>query len=238
MSEKLPTTPSSGDLVAGAVSQISAFIRKNQLKPGDRLPSEAALTESLNVSRTVVREALRSLAAMRLIDLGAGKRPTVAELDDSSIAMTFRHGLFTDQIDIRQIYDARRTIEGRTATLAALLRTEKEADEMLGFARAMQNRLDQPAVVMENDLALHLAIARASKNPVFALMIGAFQGVIVESWPIGWRARATDDEREAMNRLHLDLAEAIAASDPQAASTIMDRHFDQSLRALARAGLT
>lgn len=238
MSETASTTPFSGDLVAGAVSQISAFIRKSQLKPGDRLPSEAALTESLNVSRTVVREALRSLAAMRLIDLGAGKRPTVAELDDSSIAMTFRHGLFTDQIDIRQIYDARRTIEGRTATLAALLRTDKEADEILGFARAMQNRLDQPAVVMENDLALHLAIARASKNPVFALMIGAFQGVIVESWPIGWKARATDDEREAVNRLHLDLAEAIAAADPQAASTIMDRHFDQSLRALARAGLT
>ncbi|NRP72857.1 HTH-type transcriptional regulator LutR [Ensifer psoraleae] len=238
MSETDTTTPSSGDLVAGAVSQISAFIRKNQLKPGDRLPSEAALTESLSVSRTVVREALRSLAAMRLIDLGAGKRPTVAELDDSSIAMTFRHGLFTDQIDIRQIYDARRTIEGRTATLAALLRTEQEADQILGFARAMQNRLDQPAVVMENDLALHLAIARASKNPVFALMIGAFQGVIVESWPIGWKARASDDEREAVNRLHLKLAEAIAAADPQAASTIMDRHFDQSLKALGRAGLT
>ncbi|MCA1406711.1 FadR family transcriptional regulator [Ensifer sp. IC3342] len=238
MSETASTTPFRRDLVAGAVSQISAFIRKSQLKPGDRLPSEAALTENLNVSRTVVREALRSLAAMRLIDLGAGKRPTVAELDDSSIAMTFRHGLFTDQIDIRQIYDARRTIEGRTATLAALLRTEQEADEILGFARAMQNRLDQPAVVMENDLALHLAIARASKNPVFALIIGAFQGVIVESWPIGWKARATDGEREAVNRLHLDLAEAIAAADPQVASTIMDRHFDQSLRALARAGLT
>lgn len=69
-------------------------------------------------------------------------------------------------------------------------------------------------------------------------MIGAFQGVIVESWPIGWKARATDDEREVMNRLHLALAEAIAASDPQAASTIMDRHFDESLKALARAGLT
>ncbi len=238
MSATVPSTPSSGDLVAGAVSQISAFIRERGLKPGDRLPSEAALTGSLNVSRTVVREALRSLAAMRLIDLGAGKRPAVAALDDSSIAMTFRHGLFTHQIDIRQIYDARRTIEGRTATLAALLRTGKEADEILGFARAMQNRLDQPALVMENDLALHLAIARASKNPVFALMIGAFQGIIVESWPIGWKARATDHEREAMNRLHLDLAEAIAASDPRAASTIMDQHFDQSLRALARGGLT
>ncbi len=238
MSGTATITPSSGDLVAGAIAQISAFIRESRLKPGDRLPSEAALTESLSVSRTVVREALRSLAAMRLIDLGAGKRPTVAELDDSSIAMTFRHGLFTHQIDIRQIYDARRTIEGRTATLAALLRTEREADEILGFARAMQNRLDQPAVVMENDLALHLAIARASKNPVFALMIGAFQGVIVECWPIGWKVRATDVEREAMNRLHLDLAEAIAASDPQAASTIIDQHFDQSLRALARGGLT
>ncbi len=237
MSLSQPTTPVIGDLVTGAVAHISTLIRQGELKPGDRLPSEASLSQELKVSRTVVREALRSLAALRLIDLGAGKRPTVAVLDDSSMALTFRHGLFTDQIDIRQLLDARRTIEARTATLAALLRTDREAAEILRHAKAMQDALDRPAVVMGHDLALHLAIARASHNPVFALIIGAIEGVIVETWPIGWKSRADDHERMAMNRLHLDLAQAIADSDPQAATRLMNRHFDESLKALAAAGL-
>jgi DNA-binding FadR family transcriptional regulator len=61
--------------------------------------------------------------------------------------------------------------------------------------------------------------------------------VIVETWPIGWKSRADDHERMAMNRLHLDLAQAIADSDPQAATRLMNRHFDESLKALASAGL-
>lgn len=73
-----PSAASSGDFVAVTMTAITRFIRENALKPGDRLPAESVLTRELHVSRTVVREALRSLAALRLVDLGAGKRPAVA----------------------------------------------------------------------------------------------------------------------------------------------------------------
>ncbi|OHV84243.1 FadR/GntR family transcriptional regulator [Rhizobium sp. LCM 4573] len=225
------------DFVGGAVTAIARLIRENDLKPGDRLPAEAKLSKDLQVSRTVIREALRSLAALRLVELGAGKRPTVAELDDASFSMTIEHGVVTDQIDIQQIYDARRTIEARTAALAALRRTEGEVRAILSHAKAMAENFDNSDEVMEHDLAFHLAIAKASKNPVFALIIGAFQGVTRQTWPIGWKSRANDDERRAMNALHLDLAQAIAAGDPQSAADLMNRHFDQSIKALLNAGL-
>lgn len=225
------------DFVAGAITRIAGLIREQDLKPGDRLPSEARLSEDLQVSRTVVREALRSLAALRLVDLGAGKRPTVAELDDASMSLMISHGVVTEQIDIQQIYDVRRTIEARTATLAALRRTEAEAQAILAHAHAMAENTHQPDVVMAHDLAFHLAVARASRNPVFALIIGAFQGVTRETWPIGWKSRASDEERLAMNHLHVALADAIAAGDPQKASALMDQHFDQSIKALLAAGL-
>lgn len=230
-------TGQDGDFVTGAVAAIARLIREQDLKPGDRLPAEAALSKDLKVSRTVVREALRSLAALRLVELGAGKRPTVAELDDDAFGLMIEHGVVTDQIDIQQIYDVRRTIEGRTAALAALRRTEAEAGAILQHARAMAHDFETPDKVMEHDLALHLTIARASKNPVFALIIGAFQGVTRQTWPVGWKSRASDDERRAMNELHLQLAEAIAAGDPRGAATLMDRHFDVSLKALNRAGI-
>ena len=226
-----------GDFVTGAVAAITRIIREQELKPGDRLPAEAALSKDLQVSRTVVREALRSLAALRLVELGAGRRPTVAELDDVSFSMTIEHGVVTEQIDIQQVYDVRRTIEARTAALAALRRTDAEAAALVAHAKAMARDFAAPQRVMEHDLAFHLQIARASRNPVFALIIGAFQGVTRQTWPIGWRSRSSDDDRHAMNALHLELAQAITAGDPKAAAALMGRHFDVSLDALVTAGL-
>lgn len=232
-----PSAASSGDFVAVTMTAITRFIRENALKPGDRLPAESVLTRELHVSRTVVREALRSLAALRLVDLGAGKRPAVAQLDDKTMAMMMAHGVTTDQIGVEHIYDARRTIESRTAALASLRRTDAEAREMLAHARAMEQDFDEPCLVMEHDIAFHLAIARASRNPVFALVVGAFRGVMHETWPIGWRSRARDEDRRAVARLHVELAEAIAAGDPRTAVDLMNRHFDDSTKALLIAGL-
>lgn len=226
-----------GDFVTGAIASITRLIRDKDLKPGDRLPAEAALSEQFQVSRTVIREALRSLAALRLVDLGAGKRPTVAQLDDASMALMIEHGVVTDQIDIQQIYDVRRTIETRTAALAALRRTEAEALLILGHAQAMEQAFGDPVAIMEHDLAFHLAIARASRNPVFALIIGAFQGVTCQTWPIGWKSRTNDDERRAMNALHVELARAVHDGNPQTAAALMNQHFDQSIKALLTAGL-
>jgi DNA-binding FadR family transcriptional regulator len=73
-------------LVGDAIGAITRHIRENDLMPGDRLPSESALSRELNVSRTVVREAFRSLAAMRIIDLATGKRASVARLDHEAMA--------------------------------------------------------------------------------------------------------------------------------------------------------
>lgn len=225
------------DYVGGAVAAIARLIRDRDLKPGDRLPAEGTLSKELQVSRTVIREALRSLAALHLVRLGAGKRPTVAQLDDDAFSLTIEHGVVTDQIDIQQIYDARRTIEARTAALAALRRTDAEARAIAAHARAMLENSDDPRKVMEHDIALHLAIAHASRNPLFALIIGAFGGVTRQTWPIGWKSRTSNDERQAMSELHVAIAEAIAAGDPTAAARLMDEHFDQSIKALLRAGL-
>jgi len=225
------------DYVGGAVTAIARLIRDRDLKPGDRLPAEGTLSKELQVSRTVIREALRSLAALHLVQLGAGKRPTVAQLDDDAFSLTIEHGVVTDQIDIQQIYDARRTIEARTAALAALRRTDAEARAISAHARAMLERRNDPRKVMEHDIALHLAIAHASRNPLFALIIGAFGGVTRQTWPIGWKSRTSDDERQAMSELHVAIADAIAAGEPTAAARLMDEHFDQSIKALLRAGL-
>lgn len=229
--------PEGVGLVGGAIGAITRHIRENELVPGDRLPSEAALSRELSVSRGVVREAFRSLAAMRIIELATGKRATVAGLDHGAVGLILEHGVHTDQITIQQVYDVRRTVETRIAALAALRRTEAEVAEVARLAQAMRAAADRPEELMEHDLAFHQALAGASRNPVFALLLGAFGGITRQTWPVGWRSRTTAASRERMLATHEEIAAAVAGGDPARASEAMGRHFDESLRALLAAGV-
>lgn len=224
--------------VGDAIGAITQHIREHELMPGDRLPSELALSKDLKVSRTVVREAFRSLAAMRIIELNVGKRATVANIDHGAMSLIIEHGVHTEQINVQQIYDVRRTIETRIVTLASIRRSDDEAKTILGLANAMRSSMDQPAELMEHDLAFHTALAQASRNPVFALIVGAFQGITRQTWPIGWKSRTSDEARQTMIDTHERIATAVAAGDPQQAVEAMNVHFDESVGALLRAGLS
>ncbi len=225
-------------LVSDTIGAISRHIRENDLMPGDRLPSEAQMSKDLNVSRTVVREAFRSLAAMQIIELATGKRAAVAQIDHGAMSLMIEHGVNTDQINVQQIYDVRRTIETRIVTLAAIRRSDAEATELLALAHAMQEAVDDPTRLMALDLAFHTLLAQASRNPVFALIVGAFQGITRQTWPIGWKSRPTQASRDLMLATHADIARAVAAGDPQQAIASMALHFDESVRALLSAGLS
>lgn len=238
--EKSPangTEAGGASLVSDAIGVITRHIRTNQLAPGDKLPSEASLAKELSVSRSVVREAFRSLSAMRLINLSAGKRATVAQLDDGAMSLMIEHGVVTEQISVQQIYDVRRTIEVRTVTLASLRRSDQEAQTILHHAESMLKHIDDASMAMEHDLAFHLAIAKASKNPIFGMIVGAFQGVSRQSWPIGWRSRSEIEQRRVMVETHIRIADAIMNGDPQKAAAQMTAHFDDSVRVLLDAGL-
>ena len=231
-----PAEPSPG-LVSTAIQAITQHIRSEGLQPGDLLPSEAAMTRQLNVSRTIVREAFRSLSAMRLIDMSAGRRASVAKLDTGAMSMVIEHGITTQQISVQQVYDVRRTIEIRTVALAAMRRTDGEAGAIARSARLMRENYEAPDVVMEHDIAFHEAIAAASHNPVFELIVTAFSGVTRRTWVIGWKTRSSNEEQLKMIKGHEDIADAILNGDPRLAAEHMAAHFDKSVKALVDAGI-
>ena len=232
------TDEAGGTRVSAVIGALTRHIRLQELSPGDRLPSEADIAKELGVSRAVVREAYQSLAAMRLIDLSAGKRATVAALDFSAMSPVIEHGVSTDQITVHQIYDVRRTIETRTTALAAMRRSDEQAENICRFAALMLAAIDRPGDVMEMDLAFHLEIAKAARNPVFTLIVGAFEGATRQTWPIGWRSRSSQEDQMRMLGIHRDIAAAIRAGDPLAAQKHMALHFDESIRALLVAGVS
>jgi len=184
-----------------------------------------------------VREAFRALAAVGIIDLGNGRRARVGTIDKDVLGLVIDHAVHTNQASIQQIYDVRRTIEMRTVALAALRRSEPEAEAISGRAAAMRQAFSHPADVMEHDIAFHCAIAVASRNPLFALIVGSFSVVTRQTWRISWDSRSTDAERLANVECHVRIAAAIEAREPRTAEAAMAEHFDNSVKALLSAGV-
>ncbi len=236
-SEATLLEPSAG-LVDRTIRAVRDLIHAEALHAGAALPSETALALRFGVSRAVVREAFRSLAALRLIDLGTGRRARVAAPDSQVLALVLDHSVHIDQTSVQQILDVRRTIELRTVVLAALRRSEAETERIAALAQAMSDDFYESERVMEHDIAFHEAIAAACRNPLFGLIVGAFHVVTRQTWPIGWTTRPTDDDRRANVACHAEIAAAIAERAPRRAEAAMAEHFDNSVKVLLAAGIT
>ncbi len=218
-----------GSLVERAVKRVRDHIRENDLKVGDTLPGEGAFAEQLGVSRAVMREAFSTLAALRQIDVGNGRKARVAAIDGSVLSTSLDHAVATAQVTVAEIWDVRRTLELRTAELAAMRRSEMEARAILGHAEAMALSSDNLDELTRHDIAFHQGIAKASGNALFYNIIRSFEDLMRIAVPTAWHTRTTPEQRAMVLEQHRRLAEAIADKDPEAAVAEMNTHFDTSI---------
>ena len=222
-------------LVRQAMQAVTDHIRANSLRVGDSLPGEVHFAAQLGVSRPVVREAFGALAALRLVDVGNGRKPRVASIDGSAIAASLDHAVVTAQVSVSEVWDVRRTIELRTAELAARSRTPTEAREILALAEALASDVGDLNRMTRDDIAFHEAIARASHNALFVHIVNSFGPLMEVAVPAAWRTRAAESQRELMIDRHRAVARAIADGDPAAAVGAMEAHFDASVGDILKA---
>lgn len=221
--------PAGGSLVDQAVNAVRAHIRDNDMKVGDTLPSEGHFATSLGVSRPVLREAFGALAALRLIDVGNGRRARVGAIDGSVMAASLDHAVATAQVSMVEIWDVRRTLELRTAELAAIERTDDEAGTIAALAEAMEAAGEDIAELTRHDIAFHQAIASASRNALFLQIVRSFAPMMIHAVPAAWATRITERQRSAVFAHHRRLATAIVDRDPEAARVAMSTHFVTSI---------
>lgn len=224
-----------GSLVQRAVQAVTEHIRDNGLRVGDSLPGEAFFATSLGVSRAVMREAFGAMAALRLIDVGNGRKPRVAAMDGAVMASSLGHAMDTAQITVPEVWDVRRTIELRTVALAATNRTDAEAARIVELAEAMAASMDDTAAMARHDIAFHETIAQASRNVLFLQIVSSFGPLMETAVPQAWATRSTEDERQSTIARHRAVADAIRRKDAEAAVAAMDAHFDTAVEDVLRA---
>ncbi len=182
-----------------------------------------------------MREAFGALSALNLIEVANGRKARVAALDGSVIAASLDHAVTTAQVSVAQVWDVRRTLEVRTAALAAEHRSDAQAEELLAIVELMARDADEMERMARHDIAFHRVIAEASGNMLFGQIIASFAPLMEVAVPTAWRTRESEDQRRSVLDQHRDVARAIADRAPAKAQAAMEAHFDLSIGALLAA---
>ena len=164
------------------VSQLKELILSGDLRPGDRLPPERELAESFGVSRTVVREAVRTVLAQGLLVSEPGKGNIVAVPQLASVAEGIRLFLrLNEQSDpAEQIFEVRRVLEVEIAGLAAERISDDLLAELESSIRDMAESTDNFAQFAEYDVEFHATLARATGNEMFRILLDSVTGLMLE----------------------------------------------------------
>lgn len=215
-------------LVDTVVDELKREIAQGSWGVGDRIPSEAELTATLGVSRPSVREAVRSLVQLGLLETRQGDGTYVVATDATQVAL--RRALRS--ADSREVIRVRRALDALAAREAAEFRGETDLAylaEQLRLRRAAGEAADTAAFA-EADLAYHLGIAEASGNRLLTDIYASFDGSIRESVAdASCLAQGGDPDRAD---LHEALFRAIDARDPDAAQAAALGVLEQQERLL------
>ena len=198
-------------------------IRAQQLRPGDKLPAERNLAQMMNVSRPVLREALRALAIMRVVDIRQGDGTYITSLEPRQLISHLDFVFSKDSVALVQLLEARRVIEIGNVRLAAVRVTDADLTGLEDLLRSMATCVDDAERFSELDIAMHAAVCAAANNFLLLQFMNIIStlGRVSRERTGGLRA-----VREAAVDDHGAILDAMRHHDPDAAERAMRRHLD------------
>lgn len=219
------------------VNEITGRVRSKMLRAGDRLPTEAALMQEFDVSRTVIREALSRLQAAGLVETRHGIGTFV--LAEEALEVFFQDSP-QSPITIRDVIammELRISLEIEAVGIAALRALPEHIEAIRGTMEAFARRMEQQDFAVEEDKAFHMAIARATSNKYFVKFFSQLGDAIPRS-RLNTPKISSESRKDFLNRTYREhdaIFNALINKDPETARAAMRIHLNSSLERLVKA---
>ncbi|MCR4443383.1 MAG: FadR/GntR family transcriptional regulator [Peptococcaceae bacterium] len=207
------------------ISQIKGMIEAGELNPGDKLPSERELSLHLGVSRLPIREALKTLQFINVIETRQGEGYIVKGLDRAKLLdlideISELEGIMDDYKEVRLI------LEVKAAELASLRRTEKDLQRMAEALEEMEREIkEKQAEAIKGSIDFHNAVIRGSHNRLI-LSIYYFYNEIVQEGRL--RTKTVPGKYEKSLEVHRIIYQAIKDRDAVKAAGVMRKHIEET----------
>jgi DNA-binding FadR family transcriptional regulator len=205
-----------------AILRIKEMITSGALKPGDRLPREGDLAEQLGLSRNSLREAVRALTLINVLDVRQGDGTYVTSLDPNLLldALTFVVDFHRDD-SVMEFLRVRRILEPEAAAMAAT-RVSPEDVETMQQIIAASSPESTPEELLSLDIEFHRLVGTASGNSVLASLIEGLSAPTNRARI--WRGHTQVGAHERTVREHQAILDAIALGEPELAHAAMVVH--------------
>jgi DNA-binding FadR family transcriptional regulator len=204
--------------------QIREYILMNKLKPGDTLPTEVQFSEQLGVSRTAIREALRSLESMGVIHSRQGEGRFVSPFTLDPVIQNLAYSMLSDVEDVRELLIVRERLELSFVGDAIAAMDDATLTELRRLMEQIQAKGQADETFVSEDLGFHRAIYRVIGNQLLLKLLDIF-------WDVYRNLR--DQSLQSVHELgvqarnHQEILSAIETRDvPRAQKAIID-HFDE-----------
>jgi GntR family transcriptional repressor for pyruvate dehydrogenase complex len=217
--------------------RILSMVKSGNLRPGDRLPTEQQMGIAFGISRPALREALKALSLMGILESRQGGRYSVTDLSPSRLIAPFNVMLSTNDFDVNEHFEARLVVDLELVRLCALRASAEQRE------RIMKHAVDGRAFFQDSvgfrllDIEFHQSLNDGADNRMLSAMA---QGL----YDVGLDIRRVASEMKGNIKKsvmqHIEIAEAIAQRDPAKATKAYRRHLehvrDTTLAAMRKLG--
>ncbi|MEO3756425.1 FCD domain-containing protein [Streptomyces sp. B6B3] len=205
-----------------AIEQIKSLIAEGRLRPGERLPTEREFAARLGISRSSMREAIRALTVLGVLEARHGSGIYVTRLEAGELLETL--GVVADLSrgpQLVELLEIRRLLESAAAAIAAARITPEQLDEVRVHLDAMY-ATEEPGDILAHDLAFHRAIAAATGN---ATLVAVLEGLSSRSFRARvWRGYRQEGAFDRTRHEHARIHQAREDRDPEAARAAAASH--------------
>jgi GntR family transcriptional repressor for pyruvate dehydrogenase complex len=206
-----------------AIDKIKGMIMSGELGPGDRLPKEADLAERLGLSRNSLREAVRALSMIRVLDVRQGDGTYVTSLEPNLLldALSFVVDFHRDDT-VLQFFEVRRILEPAAAALAADRMLDDDIDKL---QLVLDDLGDEPTIeaLVANDIEFHRQIAIGADNAVLASLVEGLSGPTMRARI--WRGLTQEGAAARTREQHQAIVDAISTRQPDLARSWATVHI-------------
>jgi GntR family transcriptional repressor for pyruvate dehydrogenase complex len=204
--------------------QIQKLIAQGQLKPGDRLPPERELATRFGVARSSIRDAVRTLEVMGILEPRQGAGTVVRDLSADSLVVPLATVLVRKRELVSELLDVRRMLEPGLAARAAKNATVEEVLQLEDILRRQAEKMGRGQPTIEEDSEFHYAIGRAARNSVVLKVLDVLMDLLRESRARSLQAPGRPERSYAG---HMRVLRAIKRRDPAAAEKAVRKHLEE-----------
>jgi len=212
-------------LIDQIIEKIEKLIENRDLNPGDFLPGERVLSEKLGISRTSLRQALKALNVMGVLEIIPGKKTYIKESFSDILINPFRFIKAVHSIKIKELFEARRVLEEGIVQMAAKKVDQHHIQKIKGYLDDSENNLENKNDFIYSEFMFHQSIFDTADNKILTAVMNSLNELLLVLEKYEKDYLDTADRKQSLVQ-HKAIFDALRKKDPEEARLTMHAHLN------------